>query len=90
MEKFSALLALCAGNSPVTGEYTSQNWKPVTQSFMFSLIWAWIKGWVNNREARDLKRHRAHYDVTVIYGLIHKMSFEITVSRWKLQGNVHA
>ena len=31
MERFSALLALCAGNSPVTGEFPSQ--RPVTQSF---------------------------------------------------------
>ena len=31
MEIFSALLALCAGNSPVTGEFPSQ--KPVTWSF---------------------------------------------------------
>ena len=31
METFSALLALCAGNSPVTGEYPSQ--RPVTRSF---------------------------------------------------------
>ena len=31
METFSALLALCAGNSPVTGEFPSQ--RPVTQSF---------------------------------------------------------
>ena len=31
METFSALLALCAGNSPVTGEFPSQ--KPVTRSF---------------------------------------------------------
>ena len=29
--KFSALLALCAGNSPVTGEFPSQ--RPVTRSF---------------------------------------------------------
>ena len=31
MEPFSALLALCAGNSPVTGEFPSQ--RPVTRSF---------------------------------------------------------
>ena len=31
METFSALLAFCAGNSPVTGEFPSQ--RPVTQSF---------------------------------------------------------
>ena len=34
METFSALLALCAGNSPVTGEFPLQ--RPVTQRFMFS------------------------------------------------------
>ena len=31
METFSALLALCEGNSPVTGEFPSQ--RPVTRSF---------------------------------------------------------
>ena len=31
METFSALLAICAGNSPVPGEFPSQ--RPVTQSF---------------------------------------------------------
>ena len=31
METFSALLALCAGNSPVTGEFAAQ--RPVTRSF---------------------------------------------------------
>ena len=31
VEKFSALLAICAGNSPVPGEFPTQ--KPVTQSF---------------------------------------------------------
>ena len=33
---------------------------------MFSLICVWIKGWVNNRGAGDLRRYRAHYDVTVM------------------------
>ena len=32
IEKFSALLAICAGNSPVTGEFPSQ--RPVTRSFV--------------------------------------------------------
>ena len=35
-------------------------------ALMFSLICVWINGWVNNREAGDLKRHRAHYDVIVM------------------------
>ena len=35
-------------------------------ALMFSLICAWKNGWVNNGEAGDLGRHRAHYDVTVM------------------------
>ena len=31
MDKFSVLLAFCAGNSPVTGDLPAQ--RPVTQSF---------------------------------------------------------
>ena len=34
-------------------------------AFMFSLICGWINRWVNNREAGDLRRYRAHYDVIV-------------------------
>ena len=61
METFSALLALCAGNSPVTGEFPAQGqWSGV---LIFSLICAWINGKVNNHEAGDFRRHRAHYDV---------------------------
>ena len=33
---------------------------------MFSLICVWINGWVNNREAGDLRRYRGHYDVSVM------------------------
>ena len=33
---------------------------------MFSLICAWIKGCVNNREVGDLRRSHAHYDVNVM------------------------
>ena len=64
MEAFSALLAFCAGNSPVTGVFPSQ--RPMARSFDVSLIYAWINGWVNNREAGGLRRHRAHYYVTVM------------------------
>ena len=39
---------------------------PWRGALMFSLICARIKGWVNNREADDLKRQRAHYDITVM------------------------
>ena len=35
-------------------------------ALMFSLICVWINGWVNNREAGDLRRHRGHCDVSVM------------------------
>ena len=38
-------------------------------ALMFSLTCAWIKGWVNNREAGDLRRHRTHDDVIVMRDL---------------------
>ena len=50
METFSALLAICAGNSPITS----------------ALIYVWINGWKNNREADDLRRSRSYYDVIVM------------------------
>ena len=48
--------------SPVNSLHTGQ-WRG---ALMFSLICARINGWVNNREAGDLRRHRAHYDVIVM------------------------
>ena len=64
METFSALLAICAGNSPspVNSPHKGQ-WHG---ALMFSLFCAWINGWVNNGEAGDLRRHLAHYDVIVM------------------------
>ena len=64
METFSALLAICAGNSPVTDELPSQ--RPVTRSFDVFLDLC-LNGWLNNRDTGDLIRHRAHYDATVMY-----------------------
>ena len=43
-------------------------------ALMFSLILARINAWVNNREAGDLRCHRAHYDVI----LTRKESFLLT------------
>ena len=64
METFSALLAICAGNSPVTGEFPAQ--RSAKRSFDVSLICAWINGWMNNGKAGDLRRHRDHYGATVM------------------------
>ena len=51
--------------SPVNSPHSGQ-WR---RALMFSLICDWINGWVNNREAGDLRRHRTHYDVIVIPSL---------------------
>ena len=48
--------------SPVNSPHKCQ-WRG---ALMFSLIWAWINGWVNNRDAGDLRRHRDNYDVTLM------------------------
>ena len=64
MEIFSALLAICARNSPVTSEFPTQ--KPVTWSFDVFFDLDLNKRLVNNRETGDLRHHRGHYDVTVM------------------------
>ena len=48
--------------SPVNFPHKGQ-WRG---ALMFSLIYAWINDWVNNREAGDLRRQRGHYDVIVM------------------------
>ena len=60
-EKVSALLAFCMRNSSVIDKFPSQ--RPVTRGFDAP----WLNGWVNNREAGDLRRHRAHHGVIVIF-----------------------
>ena len=35
-------------------------------ALMFSLKCAWTNGWANNRDAGDLRHHRAHYDVILM------------------------
>ena len=46
------------GKSPHKGQWRG--------ALMFTLICTRINGWVNNREAGDLRRHRAHYVVIVM------------------------
>ena len=52
------------------GEFTGPRWIPRTKASDAELwcffICVWINGWVNNREAGDLRRYRAHCDVTVM------------------------
>ena len=48
--------------SPVNSPHKGQR----REALVFSLICAWINGWVNNREAGNMRRHRAHCEVTVM------------------------
>ena len=56
METFSVLLDLCGPNPD---SHQKGQWRG---SLMFSLI----NSWANNRDAGDLRLHRAHYDVNVM------------------------
>ena len=93
METFSALLALCAGNSPVTGEFPSQR---ASDSELWCFLWSapCINGWVNNREAGDLRRHRGHYDV-IVMTQVDRMPVRIPCTKqsrcrfWNSQSSIH-
>ena len=50
--------------SPVNSPHKCQ-WR---EALMFSLICAWTNSWANNRDTGDLRRHRAHYHITVMGG----------------------
>ena len=68
METHSALLANCAGNSPVPGEFPAQ--RPVTRRFDVFFDLRLNKRLSKQWEAGDLRRYRAHYDVTVMYSVV--------------------
>ena len=63
--------------SPVNFPHKGQ-WRG---ALMFSLICVWINGWVNNREAGDLRCHCAHYDVTVMWRVELNMLTQFIVQR---------
>ena len=64
MEIFSDLLDLCRGihRGPVNSPHKGQ-WRG---TLIFSLISGRINAWVNNGEAANLRRNRAHYDIIVM------------------------
>ena len=49
--------------SPVNSPHKGQ-WR---RALMFSLIFVWTNGWADHRDAGDLRRHRAHYNVIVMH-----------------------
>ena len=67
--------------SPVNFPHKGQ-WRG---ALMFSLICVWINDWVSNREAGDLRRYRAHYDVIVMQNFDHFVQpwiFDYEVVTW--------
>ena len=46
-------------NSPHKGQWRG--------TLMLSLISAWTNGWLNNRDAGDLRRQCDHYDITIVW-----------------------
>ena len=56
---------------PLCEEFTGHRWIPLpkaSEAELWCFLWSvpWITGWVNDREAGDLRRHRAHYDIIVM------------------------
>ena len=79
METFSALPFLCAGNSPVAGEFPAQ--RPVTRSFGLSFDLRLNKrlskqswGWWFETPSRSLWRHRdvLIYDIFIAWSCVHR------------------
>ena len=69
MEIFSDLIFRLI--DPLCGEFTGHRWIPRTKASdaeLWCFLWSapWINGWVNKREACDLRRYRAHHDVIVM------------------------
>ena len=54
-------------------------------ALMFSLTCVWINGWVNNREAGDLRPIRAHYDVIVMFPWLQWL--DLLMRHWDLRIN---
>ena len=62
-------------NSPHKGQWRGAS--------TFSLICAWINDWVNNREAGDLRRDRAHYGVTVMeITVMHQVWYKFNIGHF--------
>ena len=62
--------------SPVYSPHKGQ-WRG---ALVFSLMCTWASGWVNIRDAGGLRRHRAHYDVAVMFLDVHDMNIARIVS----------
>ena len=67
----SALLALCAGNSPVIGEFPSKKASDAELWYFFDLhMNKWLSKQSINRDAGDLRHHAVYYDVIVVFASV--------------------
>ena len=67
MAQTVCMIMMTSSNGNITGHRRIPRTK-ATDAELWCILWSapWINGWVNNREAGDLRRHCAHYDVTVM------------------------
>ena len=86
METFSALLAFCAGNSPVIGEFPA-HW-PVTRSFdvffhlcLNKLLSKQSWGWWFETPSRSLRRHCNDYKKVMWLSYFYMMGIPILIRR---------
>ena len=59
----------CVHDDVIKWKHFPRYWpfvRGIHRSRLFSLIFAWTNGGVNNGDAGDLRRHAGHYDVTVM------------------------
>ena len=69
------------GTDPLWAKSTGDRWIPLPHksqwrgALMFCLIGAWTNNADNNRDAGDLRRHRAHYDVIVTCVCLFELDF---------------
>ena len=76
-QRLDHMMTSSSGNNfcvdgPLCGEFTGHQWIPLTKASdaeLWCFLWSapWMKSWVNNREAGDLRSHRPHYDVIVMH-----------------------
>ena len=96
METFSALLAICAGNSPVPGEFPTQ--RPVTRSFdvYFDLhtnkrLSKQLWGWWFEAQSRPFRRHRNGVQVRIFRSIRREHSAQMqstpprVIDQYKMQ-----
>ena len=66
--------------SPVDSPHKGQQ----RGALIFSLICAWTNGWANNWDVCDLRRHRAHYDVTVMLRWVRHGAYWCIIRQMKI------